>query len=237
MRRDEDEEGGGLARKLGLGLAGLATFAGVAYLIYNAGSGTGKLRPKEPPSIQIVDLPPPPPPPPPEPTPEVPQEEEVVEQEPTPIEQAPPEPTPEPPAAEPQAEAPPGDAGLNAEGEAGTDGFGLRAGKGGGLFGTGGGGGGGGYGQYAENVFRQALSEDRKLRLARADDDAFEVAIRVSIAADGTVRSVDVERSSGDTAFDSDVAEVIRKKGTVGRAQANGKAGFVRLVVRGRRTA
>ena len=82
--------------------------------------------------IQAISLTKPPPPPPPPPKVEKPPEPEPEEK----IEQPEPEPEDIPDVAD---EPPPGDLGLDAEGTAGSDGFGLAARKGGrGLFGGGG---------------------------------------------------------------------------------------------------
>lgn len=98
--------------------------------------------------ITVINMPPPPPPPPPQQKPPEPEPEEVVEEQPE-------DPQPEEPAAEPVAQ----DLGLDADGTAGGDGFGLVARKGGaGLLGS------GGYSAYMKNELQKALMADKRLR-------------------------------------------------------------------------
>lgn len=141
--------------------------------------------------IQAISLikPPPPPPPPPKvekpPEPEVEKIQEKVEQEPEEI----------PDAAEP----PPGDLGLDAEGSAGSDGFGLAARKGGnGLLG----GGGGGdpyawYGGIIKNDILDILSEKEELRRK-----GYTAVIKVWIELDGSVKRFELARGSNDAEID-----------------------------------
>ena len=113
-----------------LGAAVLLTvFAIGVYFAFGALKGS---KAPEPPKVQEISLIQPPPPPPPPPKLEEPPPPEQVMEEPPP--------EPEPIAEEaPADEAPPGDElGLDADGTAGSDGFGLRGKKGGrGLIGGG----------------------------------------------------------------------------------------------------
>jgi protein TonB len=125
---------------------------------------------------------PPPPPPDVEPPPPPPPEEEVDVAEP--------EPTPEAPSNEP----PPGEQlGLDADGTAGADGFGLAARKGAReLLGTGG----SAYAWYAGLVkgeILDRLSDDERIRRG-----AYSVSVRVWVAGDGSVERVRLAQSTGD---------------------------------------
>lgn len=147
--------------------------------------------------IQPVTLvaPPPPPPPPPkvEPPPPEPEMEKVNEPEPEP--EAEPEPD----------EAPARDLGLDAEGTAGSDGFGLAARKGGtGLFG-------GGnpfawYGGIIKNDLVNLLSGYEQLRRK-----GYTAVVKIWLKADGSVERVEVARGSNDPEIDNLLATVLNK--------------------------
>ncbi len=165
----------------------LAAIGVIIHLISNMEDKPAKKERK----IQAISLikPPPPPPPPPKvekpPEPEVEKIQEKVEQEPEEI----------PDAAEP----PPGDLGLDAEGSAGSDGFGLAARKGGnGLLG----GGGGGdpyawYGGIIKNDILDILSEKEELRRK-----GYTAVIKVWIELDGSVKRFELARGSNDAEID-----------------------------------
>ncbi len=139
--------------------------------------------------VQVVQLiPPPPPPPPPEQPPPPPPEKT---EEPLPKDQ--PEPTPQddqPPPAAPL--------GLDANGSAGSDAFGLEARRGGGdlIGGTG-----GAMFAWYTNRLRDAivekLSADAQLAAKR-----FSLSARVWIEKDGRVREVKLVSTTGDRALD-----------------------------------
>lgn len=123
-----------------------------------------------------VIAPPPPPPPPPEVPPE-PEVEEVVEEE---IEEPTPDDTPDESISE--------DLGLDAEGEAGSDNFGLVGKKGGsGLLG------GGGYGAYIKSEVNKAIIKDKKLRSL-----AYKAKITVWVNDDGSFLRYEVTIIDGD---------------------------------------
>lgn len=151
----------------------------------------------KPPAQKIVMIhqPPPPPPPPPEPQPPPPEKRPEML----------PEPAPEPPQAE---EPPPGeDLGVDAEGEAGGDGFGLVGRPGGqGLLGGGGGSALIWYGQQlqreVEARLRQAVGEPARSR-------SYSAIARIWLAADGSVTRAELESPSGDTAVDDALREAL----------------------------
>lgn len=137
--------------------------------------------------ITVVQPPPPPPPPPPQ---EKPPEPEVKEEK---IEEPEPEPEPEPEQAE---EPPPGeDLGVDAEGGAGSDGFGLVGKKGGhGLIGGGGGNAIIWYGQQLQRTVSGELQ--RKLR-DRARNSRYQAVLHIWISPQGSISRIELGKSSG----------------------------------------
>ena len=169
----------------GVGL--LLLFALGAY--YAFGSLQGSKVPA-PPKVQEISLiqPPPPPPPPPK------------LEEPPPPQQVMEEPPPEPePLAEdaPADEAMPGDElGLDAEGGAGSDGFGLRGKKGGrGLIG------GGDRNRWYAGVLQREL-QDLLANTQDARGDKYAVVIKIWIADDGRVERFELLDTTGNGARD-----------------------------------
>jgi len=140
--------------------------------------------------IQTISLLKPPPPPPPPPKVEKPPEPEIKEK----IVEPDPEPEPIPDTPD---EAPARDLGLDAEGVAGQDGFGLAAHKGGnGLFG------GAGnpfnyYGGQVKNDILGLLSSHDDLRRK-----AYTANIKIWLKADGSVERFELSRGSNDAAID-----------------------------------
>jgi periplasmic protein TonB len=186
-------------------LGGVVLFAVIGYMIYFVvnlkGDKTDK-KEKKPQQVTLVKPPPPPPPPPKvEKPPEPPKEK---------IEEPVPEPEPEPEEPVPDVEeAPPGeDLGLDAEGGAGSDGFGLVGRKGGrGLFG----GGGGGspfarYGKMAANEIREVLSENEKLRRK-----GYTAVGKLWLEPDGTVKKIELARGSNDSDIDELLVRTLNK--------------------------
>jgi len=137
-----------------------------------------------------------PPPPPPEPPPPPPPEEKI--EEPLPQE------TPE--------EAPPDDApssdqlGLDAEGVAGSDGFGLAARRGGSdLVGN-------GKAMFAwytgrlKDAILGILADDERVRHGK-----YQVTVRVWVGSDGRVERVNLQSTSGNGELDSAIENALRK--------------------------
>jgi protein TonB len=140
--------------------------------------------------ITVLQPPPPPPPPPPEqkpPEPEI--KEEKIEQ--------PEEPEPEPEQAE---EPPPGDnLGVDGEGGAGSDSFGLVGKKGGhGLIG----GGGNAIVYYGQQIQRQLADALQRNLSDKARSQKFSAIASVWIAADGRVARAELSGSSGQADVD-----------------------------------
>ncbi|HLF97208.1 MAG TPA: energy transducer TonB [Methylococcaceae bacterium] len=144
--------------------------------------------------ITIIQ-PPPPPPPPPEVKPPEP------EPEPEKIEQPEPEPEPEQTPDEP----PPGEElGVDADGAAGSDGFGLLGKKGGqGLIGGGGGSAIIWYGQQLQRQIGEELQE--KLSQGKARDKKLSVIANIWIGSDGSVSRGELASSSGNGEVDEEL--------------------------------
>jgi TonB family protein len=176
--------------------AGLALvfLAGLAWWI---ASVIGQPEGPRKPAVQQVAIlrqqPPPPPPKPPERPPEPPKVQEEVK-----INEPKPDPVPDKPADPAPAAQP---LGLDADGSAGSDGFGLAANKGGRDITTIGGGGGGGGGLHVTRLlhrnFFDALARNRGAPL-----DEFSVLVRVWIADDGRVQRARIVEGSGNAEID-----------------------------------
>lgn len=149
--------------------------------------------------IQPITLMKPPPPPPPPPKVEKPPEPEIKEK----IEE--PEPDPEPMPDTPPDEAPARDLGLDAEGSAGSDGFGLAARKGGnGLFG-------GGnpfayYGGLVKNDILNLLSGHDELRRK-----GYTAIVKVWLKSDGSVERIELSKGSNDAEIDEILSRSLDK--------------------------
>ena len=155
------------------------------------------------PAVQIVNIVRPPPPPPeidePPPPPEVEEEVEL------------PEPEPLPELADMPDEAPPGEQlGLDADGVAGADGFGLVANKGGrSLIGGGGGSSHRFYAQQVQNQLSNLLSETDEVRKQK-----YSVDVKLWLDDEGDIRNVILNGSTGDTELDRLLTETLRSAST-----------------------
>ncbi|MBC7942726.1 MAG: hypothetical protein H7Z19_23730 [Chitinophagaceae bacterium] len=177
-------------------LAG-AIFLGVlAWWVYKlASSATGVKKPG-PQQIAIIKQPPPPPPKPPEKPPEPPKVKEEVKVEQPKVE----EPKPAEDKTEDPKPASDRPLGVDADGAAGNDGFGLAANRGGrDLLSTGSGGGTGRYytGLLQRNFF-EALARNRK-----APQSEFSVVVSILLGDDGRVQQTEIITSSGDPEIDT----------------------------------
>lgn len=154
-----------------------------------------KPEPKRPVAQEIRIIRPPPPPPEVAPPPPPPPEEELKVSEP--------EPTPDAPSDEP----PPGEQlGLDAEGTAGSDGFGLVARKGGrDLLASGG----NAYRWYAgviKGELQSELEED-----ARARRGSYSVSVRIWVRPDGSIERYRLVQSTGDVSRDKAIESAIAR--------------------------
>lgn len=144
--------------------------------------------------VALIKQPPPPPPPkPPEKPPEPPKVKEEVK-----IDEPKDEPKPDEPKAADDKPASDKPLGVDAEGGAGSDGFGLAGNKGGRDFlGTGGGSGGAYYSGLLQRQFFEALSRNRKVL-----KEEFRVVVKVWLGDDGRVQKADIVSGSGDAKVD-----------------------------------
>jgi len=181
-------------------LGGLFLVAAIFTIIHLISSMEEKPAKKER-KIQTVTLtkPPPPPPPPPKveklPEPEIDKVQEPVEQEPEDLPDV-------------SDEPPPGDLALDAEGSAGSDGFGLAARKGGkGLLGNGGGG--DPYAWYSgliKNDILDILSEKDELR-----HKGYTAIFKIWVEPNGSVKRIELARGSNDSHIDDLLTELLKR--------------------------
>ena len=189
-------------RRWGGFAAGGLVFAALALLLWYLLSDTASTR-REAPSTPMLVLPPPPPPPPepeklPEPEPVKP---EVVEPKPA-------EPTNAPPDDAPPA--PSQDLGqavtIDGAAQAGNDAFGIQAGGGGGMTGSGGGLGGRSYSAYVSSALQQAFVRDARTRQLAFDD----IRIEIWLDPEGRVTRVQLVGGSGNVTTDEAVLAMVR---------------------------
>jgi protein TonB len=146
--------------------------------------------------VALLKQPPPPPPKPPEKPPEPQKVKEEVK-----IDQPKDVPKPDEPKAADDKPASDKPLGVDAEGSAGSDGFGLAANRGGrDLLTTGGGGKGAYYSGLLQRAFFDALSRNRKIL-----KDEFRVVVRVWFADDGRVQKADIVTGSGNPQVDEQI--------------------------------
>ncbi len=156
----------------------------------------GGKQSQPPRTVQNVTVIRPPPPPPPEQPPPPPPPEKVQEQ----VQQNEPEPTPDnSPPDQPQQPL-----GLDADGNAGDDGFGLAARKGGNdITGTGGAAFAWYTGKLKEEV-SDRLSSDTKLRGKK-----YTIGVRIWLGSDGRIRDVKMTNGTGNHDIDAAIASDI----------------------------
>ena len=170
--------------------------------------------------ITILKPPPPPPPPPKVETPPPPEVKQKIEE---------PEPEPEPLPETPPDEAPARDLGLDAEGTAGSDGFGLAARKGGtGLFG------GGGnpfayYGGMVKNDILALLSSHDELRRK-----GYTAIVKIWLKSDGTVERYELSKGSNDAEIDEILSRLLDKFKKVGDPPPPGMPQPIKLKISSR---
>ena len=143
-----------------------------------------------------------PPPPPPEPPPPPPPEEKVEE----PLPQEPPEEAP------PDEASPAEQLGLDAEGVAGGDGFGLAARKGGRELGLGG----AAFGWYTsllKDSILDVLSGDERIRRG-----SYQVTVRVWLTSSGDVERIKLASTSGNHELDTAIERALEKVGRIREA-------------------
>lgn len=207
---------------------GVAAVAAVLALLWHLLHDTAATR-REVNGPPMVMVPPPPPPPPPEPeklpepTPEKVQPE-VREPEPTPAEAPKDDSTPSPnkDLGDPVT--------MDSAAQAGTDAFGIAAGRGGGMTGGGGGLGAGSYSRYFSNALQQAFSRDARTRQLVFDD----IRLDVWLDADGRVNRVQLVQGTGNQQTDEAVQAMVRDFRSDEKPPASLRSP-VRISIKGRR--
>jgi len=153
--------------------------------------------------IQPITILKPPPPPPPPPKIEKPPEPEIKEK----IEEPTPEPEPDPEPLPDVPDQPNNDTGLDAEGVAGSDAFGLVGRPGGkGLFGPGGG---SPYGHYAAGIKQELiniLSDSEDLRRK-----GYSAVVKIWLNPDGAVAKYELSKGSNDPDIDKLLNKLLAK--------------------------
>jgi protein TonB len=179
-------------------IGGLILLAAIGYVVKIISNFTDE-GPKHEKKIQPITIlkPPPPPPPPPKVEPPPPEQEKVEQK----LEEPEPEPEPLPDVAE----QPAGDTGLDAEGVAGSDAFGLAARKGGkGLLG-----GGNPNAWYAGTIkssLVEILSEHDELRKKN-----YTAIVKIWLNPDGSVSRFDLAKGSNDPDIDKLLEKLLGK--------------------------
>jgi periplasmic protein TonB len=189
------------APRIIVGAIAVTLCVGLVLFVRNTLSGGAPPVKKVVQEIQVIRPPPPPPdtPPPPPPPPQ-----EKVEV-PDPQEKPDPTPSKDPPAGE--------KLGLDAEGTAGADAFGLLGNKGGReLVGTGG----SAFAWYAgllKNQILDALDSEKKARTG-----GYSVVVRVWVRDDGSIEKVNIVQSSGDRERDQVIEGALSRMGRLSQA-------------------
>lgn len=193
-------------KRYGPALGGSAVILLVGLGVYLFVASNGGVQAPRQPEVQQISVVMPPPPPPPPPALEPPPEPEVQEVDV-------PEPEPEPLAEDDSDAPPPGeDLGLDADGVAGSDGFGLAARKGGrGLIG-------GGdinkwYASLVQKDLQRALATENEVRQGR-----YTVVLKIWLAPDGRIEDSEMIQGSGDTDIDQALTAVLAGGVRISRA-------------------
>ncbi|MFZ0268773.1 TonB family protein [Caulobacter sp.] len=202
----------------------------IAVGVWRMASDTaGVRRETAAPSVVALTPPPPPPPPPPKERPDPPKPTE------TPV------PSPDPrPDATPKSDAPK-QLTINGPAQAGTDAFGVAAGRGGGVAvggdpnGSDGPGGGGfaeaGYARYLDGALRRIIQGDERVNRL-----AFMAQVQIWIRPDGSIAKVGIVRSSGDARTDRALLTAIETAARLDQAPPPQLKFPARVLLRGRRT-
>jgi hypothetical protein len=192
MNHNDESAPGGWIKSAALGLLLVIVIGATAWKLYHyLASPATKQRGVQ--QIALIKQPPPPPPPkPPEKPPEPPKvKEEVKLDQP----KEPPKPNePKAPDEKPAADKP---LAVDADGAAGSDGFGLEGNRNGRDLLNTGNGGGAYYSGLLQRQFFEALSRNRKVL-----KDDFRVVVKVWIGDDGRVQKAEVVNGSGNVQVD-----------------------------------
>ncbi|WP_412528365.1 TonB family protein [Burkholderia lata] len=183
--------------------------AGVAALIWRfAGDTAGVKRVSAPQVTTVIPLPPPPPPPKQKPPPE-----KVKEEVKTPVDR--PTIAPKPSEAPKPSDNQPKQMTMNADAQAGTDNFGIGAGDGSGMLGSGGGGkfGNASYAQYMVYVLQRAIEQDKGVQ--EAGGARFAGSLNLWMDTSGRITKVTIAQSTGDAKIDAAVVAAVEALGQV----------------------
>jgi hypothetical protein len=188
---DTEDRGPGWLRRIGLGLGALLLLLALGLLVRSFLAKPDAHKP----GVQHVALlkqPPPPPPKPPEKPPEPPKVKEEVKL-PEPKAEAKPD-EPKPADDKPASDKP---LGVDADGSAGSDGFGLAANRGGRDLLSTGGGRGAYYSGLLQRHFFEAMAHN-----PRVLKEEFRIVVKVWLGDDGRVQRSEIVTGSGKTALD-----------------------------------
>jgi periplasmic protein TonB len=201
----------------------LAVLAGLGLLFWHLLTDTASTK-RQVAETPMLMLPPPPPPPEPEPEPQPePEPPEEVAQAPEPLEPLKPaEEAPAPDTSDPVT--------MDAEGQAGSDSFGIRSGSGGGMSGAGAGGGNASYGRYLGYVLQQAIARDERARRL-----AFRLQVDIWLGPGGELSRVELVQSSGNEEADAAVLAALRALGRIDERPPASLAFPARVSIQGRR--
>jgi protein TonB len=191
-----------------------------AYGIWQLASEKGSVRREAPRLMTIMPLPPPPPPPPKPPEPKVQEQVEEIE-------------TPVPEPDTPQPTDPPQAVTINSDAQAGGDAFGLAAGSGRGMLGSGATAGGFGSASYERHLsyeLQRAIERDERVNRL-----VFRVLVDLWIDAGGRIERVEVARSSGDETKDRAVIAALQELQALPTAPPQAVNFPLRLTIRGQR--
>jgi protein TonB len=224
---------GGLWRRWGGLVIGVAVLAALVALVWHLLSDTASTK-REAPSTPTLVLPPPPPPP---PEPEKPPEPEPEKVKPEVVEPKPKDPVQ--PNEPPKDDAPPSPSkdladpvSMNSDAQAGTDAFGVQAGRGGGMTGGAGGGlGSGSYARYISSVLQQALLKDPRTRSLSFND----IYLDIWLGPDGKTTQVRVVRTGGTPEIDAAVQAMVRDLDPVGERPPASLGFPIHVSMKGRR--
>ncbi|CAB3643466.1 hypothetical protein LMG24238_00497 [Paraburkholderia sediminicola] len=178
---------------------------GLVALIWHFASDTAGVKRAQAPQVTtVIPLPPPPPPPP----KEKPPPEKVQEDVKTPVEK--PTEVPKPTEAPKPSDNQPKQMTMDAPAQAGTDNFGIGAGDGSGMVGSGGGGsfGNSTYRQYIGYLLQSAVERDKQVQ-ASGGGSRFNVNLNIWMDRDGRITKAVIVQSSGDSKLDDAVVGAV----------------------------
>ena len=203
--------------------------AGLAVLAWRFASDTaGVKRAAAPQVTTVIPLPPPPPPPKQKPPPE-----KIKEEVKTPVDK--PTVAPKPSETPKPSDNQPKQMTMNADAQAGTDNFGIGAGDGSGMLGSGGGGkfGNASYAQYMVYVLQRAIEQDKGVQ--EAGGARFAGSLNLWMDTSGRITKVTIAQSTGDAKIDAAVVAAVEALGRVDEVPPPATSYPVLVKVQGRK--